>query len=301
MISIIIPCYNHGRFVADAIKSLQAQTYDTIEVIVVNDGSTDETEEVVRRIKGADKRVHLYTFPNGGLGLSRNRGLEIAKGEYIQFLDADDIIEYRKFEEQLKIFSQNPDADVVYGSVRYFEKNPFDPADRKLTYWGPDKEWMPKLTGFGKDILPQALKGNFSHLSSPLFKRSIVDKVGLFDNEISAVADYHFLLRSAIANAYFIYHDTPETYSLVRWHLSNMSKDPSYMRNEEIKMREKLMPLLDGNSEALNNNTNAIKGLTMLVKSSWKTIFLSGGPLDFLKKGIRALGLEKAFQKILYK
>ncbi|MEI9912658.1 MAG: hypothetical protein WDO71_25285 [Bacteroidota bacterium] len=170
-----------------------------------------------------------------------------------------------------------------------------------LTYWGPNEEWMPKVSGYGRQFLAQVLKGNFSHLSSPLFRRSIVDKVGWFDNEISAVADYHFLLRCVIANAFFYYHDTAETYSLVRWHPDNMSKDPVYMRGEEIKMRNKLMPLLQGDQEALLNNTNAIKGLSLQVKGSWKKMFLSGGPFDFIKKILRATGLEKIAQKLFYK
>lgn len=301
MISVIIPCYNYGHLIADTIQSLQQQTYKDIEIIVINDGSKDNTEEVVKFISQKDNRVKCYSYLNTGLGASRNRGLEIAKGDFIQFLDADDLLEKRKFEEQLFIFNNNPETDIVYGSVRYFTNDAYNPKDRKRKYWGNDKEWMPKVSGKGHSFLPQVLKGNFSHLSSPLFRRSFVKKVGLFDNEISAVADYHFLLRCAIANANFYYHDTPDTYSLVRWHPDNMSKDPTYMRSEEIKMRKKLIPLLQGNEPALANNANAIKGLSIQVKGSWKKIFMSGGPFDFIKKLLRIMGLEKIVQKLFYK
>lgn len=301
MVSVIIPSYNYGHLIADTINSLLQQTYNNIEVIIINDGSKDNTAEVVNAIAEKDARVACYSFANTGLGESRNRGLAVAKGEFIQFLDADDLLEKRKLEEQLQLFEAHPEADVVYGSVRYFTKDPYDPADRQLTYWGPQQEWMPKVSGQGRSFLAQVLKGNFSHLSSPLFRRSIVDKVGMFDNEISAVADYHFLLRCAIADAVFYYHDTPETYSLVRWHPDNMSKDPKYMRGEEIKMRKKLIPLLQGDESSLTNNENAIKGLSLQVSKSWKKIFLSGGPFDFIKKILRATGLEKIAQKIFYK
>ncbi|MEO8405482.1 MAG: glycosyltransferase [Chitinophagaceae bacterium] len=301
MVSVIIPCYNYGHLIADTINSILQQTYKDIEIIVVNDGSKDNTEEVVNACAQKDARVTCYTFPNTGLGASRNRGLEKAKGDFIQFLDADDLLEKRKFDEQLKIFAARPEVDVVYGSVRYFTKDPYDPADRQLTYWGPQEEWMPKVSGPGRGFLAKVLKGNFSHLSSPLFRRGIVEKVGLFDNSISAVADYHFLLRCAIANANFYYHDTLETYSLVRWHPDNMSKDPTYMRGEEIKMRNKLVPLLQGDPESIANNESAIKGLTLQVNKSWKQIFLSGGPFDFIKKGLRAIGIEKLIRKVFYK
>lgn len=300
-ISVIIPCFNFGHLIGETIQSLLDQTYMDIEILVIDDGSTDQSAEVAQHYASVDERVHYYHFENGGLGTSRNRGLERARGGFIQFLDADDLLEKRKFEMQLKFFSDNPATDVVYGSVRYFEKDPYDENDRRLTYWGVNKEWMPKLSGNGLSILPLTLKGNFSHLSSPLFRRSIVNKVGLFDNSISAVADYHFLLRTVIADAKFLYHDTPETYSLVRWHPDNMSKDPSFMRREEIKMRTMLRPALAFDKQSTDNNEDAIKALTMMVNKSWKTVFLSGGRLDAVKKFVDALGLGKLLRRIFYK
>jgi hypothetical protein len=162
---------------------------------------------------------------------------------------------------------------------------------------------MPKLSGNGRSFLPKVFNGNFSHLSSPLFKRQIVDKVGLFDNEMSAVADYHFLLRCVIAEANFYYHDTQGTYSLVRWHPGNMSKDPSFMRSEEIKMRQSLTPDIEqtGNKAAIEANRNAIKALSIMTRKTWRKKFLSGGPFDFIKKGLRIIGLEKMARKIFYK
>lgn len=301
MISVIIPCYNYGHLVGDSIQSVLDQTYRDIEVIVISDGSTDQTEEVVTKIRKTDSRVSCYAYPNTGLGASRNRGLILAKGEFIQFLDADDLLERKKFEEQILLFEANPEADVVYGSVRYFTKEPYNPEDRLYTYWGVKKEWMPKLNGPGLNFLPKALSGNFAHLSSPLFRKSAVDKVGLFDNEISAVADYHFLLRSAAANLIFLYHDTPETYSLVRWHPDNMSKDPNYMRREEIKMREKLRPILAANTPATESNEYAMNGLSIQVSGNWRKYFMSGGPFDFLKKGLKRAGLDKALRKLFFK
>lgn len=301
MVSVIIPCYNYGHLIKDTIDSVLQQTYTDLEVIVIDDGSKDNTEEVVRDCVTRDSRVSYNKYSNGGLGTSRNRGLALAKGKYIQFLDADDLVEKDKFKMQLEYFEKNPGTDVVYGSVRYFTNRPYDPADRQLTYWGPDKEWMPKLSGKGHTMLAQVLKGNFSHLSSTLFTREIVNKVGEFDNSISAVADYHFLLRCVIKDATFLYHDDPDTYSLVRWHPSNMSKNPDYMWGEEIKMRRMIMPLLHHDKEAEENNKTAIKGLSLKVNKNWKSVFLSGGRFDFLKKGLRVIGLERLARKIFYK
>lgn len=301
MISIIIPSYNYGHLIAETIKSVCNQSYTNLEVIVIDDGSVDDTETVVTGLAAQDSRIKYHKFENGGLGTSRNRGLAAATGNYVQFLDADDLLEHNKFKYQLQIFEQQPAVDVVYGSVRYFKKNPFDPNDRLLTYWGPQKEWMAKISGSGDLFVEQVFKANFAHLSSPLFKRTLTDKVGLFDNEISAVADYHYLLRCAIAGGHFFYHDTAGTYSLVRWHPDNMSRNVPMMQSEEVKMRKKLMPLLANNAVAVQSNSNAIKSLEYKLTSSWKRHFLSGGKFDFLKKWIKFIGLEKFLVEFFYK
>lgn len=301
LVSVIIPCYNYGHFIKATVDSLLQQTCQDIEVIVINDGSKDNTEEVVNAITATDSRVLCYSFPNAGLGESRNRGLAIAKGTYIQFLDADDLIERKKLEEQLKVFATHPEADIVYGSVRYFTSRPFDPADRQYTFWGKDKEWMPKFSGKGNDFLSEAVKVNFSHLSSLLFKKSIVDKVGNFDNEISAVADHHFLQRCAIANAHFIYHDVPETFSLVRWHSNNMSKNLVFMKQECIKAHERLIPLLTAFPIAYQNNLLTIESFKLEIAGSWKKIFMSGGAFDFVKPLFRKLKIDRLIRKMFYK
>ena len=300
MVSVIIPCYNYGHLIGDTIHSLLQQTYRDIEIIVINDGSKDNTETVVQSIAQSDIRVRCFTFPNTGLGASRNRGLEIAKGDFFQFLDADDLLEKNKFEVQTKLFYEHPEADIVYGSVRYFTKDPHDLNDRKLTFWGKDEEWMPKLSGKGRQILPVTLKAHFSHLSSPLFKREVIEKVGLFNNKVSAVADYDFLLRCAIADAFFYYHDTPGSYSLVRWHPDNMSKNIKLMLEQEIMMRKELMPSLEGIKDAEINNAHAIKNYQMRLQNSWKTHLFSGGKFAKVSKLAKSIGLEKAAKAILY-
>jgi glycosyltransferase involved in cell wall biosynthesis len=301
MISVIIPCYNYGHLIADTIDSVLHQSYADVEIIVIDDGSTDCTKEVLSHYTAKYSQVKYYKYENAGLGTTRNRGLEKVTGQYIQFLDADDLIEPGKFEVQLRLFEDNPEADVVYGSVRYFKNNAFDLSERLLTYWGPNKEWMPKVSGKNDTIYSSTIKGNFAHLSSPLFKKELVDMVGDFDNEISAVADYHFLLRCVIAGAYFYYHDTANTYSLVRCHPDNMSRNVKMMQTEELKMRRKLMPLFANYPEAALCNNNAIKSFEYRLNESWRKHFLSGGKFDFIKKGIRLLGLEKLLLKVFYK
>src|SRR6476646_4858301 len=111
--SIVIPCYNGERWLADAIQSCLAQTARDLEVIVVDDGSTDNSREVATREAMADARVKVITQENQGVGAARNAGLAMAAGEYVNFLDADDLLEPEKLAEQGAVLDENPAIDCV--------------------------------------------------------------------------------------------------------------------------------------------------------------------------------------------
>lgn len=301
LVSVIIPCYNYGHYIAETIHSILNQTYSNFEVIVVNDGSTDDTQTIVNEISNYDNRVTCYNFQNAGLSEARNRGLLLAKGDYIQFIDADDLIEKRKFEIQINLFHDNQKADIVYGGVRYFFKDAYNLAERRYTFWGKNKEWMPKFSGYGNQFLNEAIKVNYSHLSSPLFKRKFLENVGLFDTEINAVADHHFLQRCVINNAFFVYHDEYLTYSLVRWHNTNMSKNSFLMTQECILAHEKLLPLLIEFPIAYQNNMLTINSFKVRLSGSWKKIFISGGFLDIFKPLLRFLKIDRNLRVLFYR
>jgi glycosyltransferase involved in cell wall biosynthesis len=303
MISVIIPCYNYGHLIGDTLLSLVNQTHTDWEAIIVDDGSADNTAEVVADFVAKDKRICFHQQSNAGPSAARNKALAIAKGDFIQFLDADDLLERQKFEIQTHLFADNPTADVVYGTVRYFTGNPANSEEWKYTYWGENKEWMPKIAGKGIELLPAALKGSFGHISSFLFSKAIVDKAGLWDANKRAAEDYLFVLRCVLAGGYFFYHDTPGSYALVRWHDNNASRNVSWIHDEERKMRIELATVIEatGNKEAVEVNSNAIKALSFMTKQTWRSKLLSGGPFDFVKKGLRFIGLEKLARKIFYK
>ena len=112
-VSVIIPCYNQAAFIPKAIASLQTQTFGEWECIVVDDGSTDNTAEVVSNISLREPRVRLLQKANGGSASARDMGLQQAQGEYIQFLDADDIIAPEKLESQIERMEREG-ADISY-------------------------------------------------------------------------------------------------------------------------------------------------------------------------------------------
>lgn len=130
-ISVVIPVYNGSAYIADAVASVRAQGYPDIEVIVVDDDSTDDTAQVVAAI---DPPVHYVWQENGGSAAARNRGVREATGDFIAFLDADDLWTEGKLALQLAAFEDDPLLDVTWGHVREFNQgdNPTDSGQPAL-------------------------------------------------------------------------------------------------------------------------------------------------------------------------
>lgn len=124
MITVIVPCYNQAKFLEEALKSVSEQSYSNWECIIVDDGSTDNTEEVALKWSKSDQRYKFIKKENGGLGSARNAGMKIASGKYIQFLDADDVIDKRKF--SLQIDQIKGASDYIISYTDYFTSTEFD-------------------------------------------------------------------------------------------------------------------------------------------------------------------------------
>lgn len=121
LVSVIVPCFNQGRFLPDAIDSLLKQTYRNWECIVVNDGSFDETEQIALEFCERDRRIRYVAQANRGLAQTRNRGLDQARGPFIQFLDADDVILPGKLELQVQAMAQSDTPAIAYCQYQFGE------------------------------------------------------------------------------------------------------------------------------------------------------------------------------------
>lgn len=128
LVSIIIPCFNAEQCIADAIESALGQAYDPIEVIVIDDGSTDESRDVIRSF---DERIRWEFGPNRGGSAARNRGLELARGEMIQFLDADDLLDPCKIERQASLLESDQNS-LVFCRARVIDLK----TGTSLGVWG---------------------------------------------------------------------------------------------------------------------------------------------------------------------
>jgi glycosyltransferase involved in cell wall biosynthesis len=129
LISVIIGVYNAERYLAEAIDSVLAQSYSRVELIVVDDGSTDRSGEIADAYGDAVRSIHQA---NGGMAASRNRGLEEARGSYLSFLDADDRFPRDKLRSQMALFEGEPDLDIVYGHVTEFLSPDLDESAKAL-------------------------------------------------------------------------------------------------------------------------------------------------------------------------
>lgn len=168
LVSTIIPVFNRPDMIHAAVASVLAQTYRPIEIILVNDGSTDRTgavlDEMARQQPGEVRVVHQA---NGGAGLAREAGRRIARGEYIQYLDSDDWLLPNKFQDQVAALARNPDCGIAYGITRLVNEQ----GDTLLE---PSKR-----TGETREYLfPGLLLDRWWHTHTPLYSRAVSDLAG---------------------------------------------------------------------------------------------------------------------------
>lgn len=237
LVSVIIPTYNYEQFIGQTLESVQAQSYEYWECLVIDDDSTDKTSEVVAAYAQKDSRIKYLHQKNQLQAAARNNGLRNAKGQYVQFLDADDLIEQYKLEEQVRYLEEHPEVDIVYGSVRYF---PTDNIHVRLFSMKDDNApWMPQVSGVGQVVMPLLVRSNIMAVNSPLIRRSVVADVGPFDEELPPLEDWDFWLRCAIKGKYFQYKETSGTMALVRSHPTSSSKNQTRMMRAVVRMRKK--------------------------------------------------------------
>jgi glycosyltransferase involved in cell wall biosynthesis len=187
-VSVIIPVYNAEKYIKDAIDSVLNQTYKDLEIVVVDDGSTDKTKEIVEIQRRKVVRVHVdieYIYQmNKGPGAARNTGIKAATGEYIAFLDSDDMWMPEKIGKQVVKFKENPDYGLIHT-----DRIRLEPDGTLRTTKGKTLEG---------DVFKELLMGNFIVCSSVLIKKSCFDDIGLFDEDRNNRAeDYDIWLRIA--------------------------------------------------------------------------------------------------------
>jgi len=239
LVSVVVPAYNYGHLIAETLGSLTAQTYGDWECVVVDDGSTDETAEVVGAIAAHDRRVRYVRQENGRQAAARNNGIGRSRGEYFQFLDADDLIEPHKLKRQVECLERDPSVDLVYCGVRYFGSGGGGSLahSRGYSVWDDGRPWMPEVSGRGRALLAKLLLDNIMVVNAPLVRRRVVEAVGGFDGRLTPVEDWDYWTRAAAAGFSFRYEDAAGARALVRAHELSASRDGRRMFRATLRMR----------------------------------------------------------------
>jgi glycosyltransferase involved in cell wall biosynthesis len=262
LVSIIVPCFNYGWILAETLDSILAQTHKNWECIIINDGSTDDTQIVAERYQDQDARFRYVYQENGGLSAARNHGLRLVQGKYIQFLDADDLLASRKLAIQATYLDAHPEVDLTYGDVRYFRHGEPNELSRSLNM--QDTHWMVGVEGQGEVLLKGLLQQNIMVVTAPLLRAALLSKTEPFAEDLRSMEDWDFWVRCALNGAYFHYDDTPDTWSLVRVHATSMSQDLTKMFKFEVMARLRIQKILEKHNYTSLKAVNA-SGISFLV------------------------------------
>ena len=190
MVSVIVPCYNNASTVGETLDSLKAQTLPEWEAVVVNDGSRDKSLEVIRSHASADQRIRHISQENLGLGEARNSGLKLAGGEFVVFLDADDILLPTMLERSLGVFHGDTTLDAVHCGWIF--------SDAPMQ----DRSWIEEATPQG-DYFEKLAHGNLFPCHALVSRREIVERVGCFDGALKHCHDWDLWSRIARLGARF--------------------------------------------------------------------------------------------------
>lgn len=231
LVSIIIPCYNGEAYLQEAIESALAQTYWPVEVIVVDDGSTDRSPEIAQRFP-----VRYIRQPNRGLTKSRNLGVRKCRGSYVVFLDADDRLKPNAIKAGFRVLAEHPECAMAVGDHIFVSRE-----GRRLA--GSHKKCLPA------SHYEALLKSNFIEMiSTVLFRRSVLEDVGGFDTGLRVAEDYELYLR--IAKDYPICCH-PTVIAEYRMHQANVSHNSALMLATTLHVLRSQQRYVRGNARRL--------------------------------------------------
>lgn len=226
LVSIIIPTYNSQNYILETIDSALGQLYIDVEIIVVDDGSTDKTKEYLQLHGVMDKIKYIYQS-NKGLSSARNTGLVEAAGEYCCFLDSDDLLE-PTFCYELAIYMNVNKKDIVYSDYSYF----LDDNEKTIV-----NIHYPIISG---DIFNQIIFGNKFPVNAVMIRKRIINNI-IFDVELTSYEDWFFWIRLSLNHSFFYYN---KVLAKVRIRQGSMSTNKRKMIRNCVKVLEKTEPLV---------------------------------------------------------
>ena len=226
LVSVIIPVYNAEKYILETIRSVIKQTYANIEIIVIDDGSTDSSAELIQHISQTESRLKYHYQTNKGVSSARNYGIKKAKGDYLFFLDSDDVWLPQNIELKINTLKKNETIDWLFGSIELIDEN----SDKLNSI----------LTGSDKNILNALLTWNGDVITTPstIVIRKKCIKAIRFDESLSTAADQYFVIQlaSQFKGGYF---SAPSV--LYRILPNSMSRNIAVMEKDHIQVFKKAL------------------------------------------------------------
>ena len=271
-VSVIIPNYNYAGYVGAAIESVLLQTYPNIEIIVVNNGSTDNSLEILSKYSA---KICLVNQENLGQSGARRTGLNKASGDYIAFLDADDTWDPHKIEKQLSLFTSK--VDLVYSGINLFSES----AQRVIGVELPSFRGSCCEAFIDHPGVSIVLSGE----STCIFTRSLLNKVGSFDPDLNSAAGWDFFRR---CSKFSEFDFVPEALTNYRLHSSNMSNSTERTITDIRRAYKKLFEDTDWELSA----KTVRRTIVSLEYSFFKTYLKKRNYLLAITSALRALFLK---------
>ena len=270
-VSVIIPTYNSARYVTAAVESVLAQTYKDFEILVIDDGSTDETELVMDKYQAP---VRYLRQTNGGVSVARNHGIAESRGHYVAFLDADDVWLPHKLERQLTSLQEHPECRACYTAL-------ITVNDDLVT---TGKIVSQREASALEDLL---LRGNVVGTpSSVMCERALLVEQKGFDPSLSQCADWDLWLRLATTTE-FLYLDEP----LIKYrqHNQNMSRNAPLLEQDSVRVLEKGFAMAGLSDSLRSRRRAALAGNNMVLAG---TYFHAHRYFDFVRCASKAIAMD---------
>lgn len=310
-VSVIVPAYNAEAYIEETLKSILAQDYVDLEVIVVNDGSKDSTEEKVKKIAELDERIKYFSQHNsGGPAKPRNVGIEQAKGKYIFIFDADDLMLEGKVSHSVELMENNPAADLLFSNFSSIDEENKTIKENFLeeydTLWrligGEDKTF----SLINSEAIHAALvKVNFIGTSSVVLRRSALTDADKFNEALKNSDDRLFWMLFSKKHNFIFSNKILHQYRILKTGISNQSftkRGPGKIKALEIARKEESNPQLKAflskqiandyaslayayrlSNDSSNQRLNALKSLKNRFNLKALKLFFLGLTIDLLR------------------
>jgi len=223
-VSVIMPCFNHAQFIRESADSILGQTHADLELVIVDDCSTDTSWEVISGVAAGDSRVRIIRHErNQGLTQSRNDALAVARGEWIAFCDSDDVWETNKLTVQLGLLRDTPGYDAVYSDTTIIDENGCFTGRRFSELFpppNPPSGWL----------FPDLVLRNFINIPSVLMRRKCFETVGPFDDDLKWIQDWWYWLKLSRSHQW-LYSSEPVARYRIHGGSTNLVHKRAYSAN----------------------------------------------------------------------